>query len=246
MTPQTGSYPALNPSDGDYFEFTFTGTAVQAYLSSAFGSGSYVVYMDGVYHGTTNVGGPTTYSVTGLAYGSHTLKCVTATTNPYGFIASFSGFTVTRPDLWNYQAGRGYGEIGDDVHYTDINPGAFSYNFNGSGVEVITTRDSDARIAYFAVSGMDRSMGARYNNYSPTRQTGTSVFKRPNLTPGSYSVSVSSCGQHLGVELLLRPPGHRCTPRLQGRVLVLRPAVLGCVRKWRRRHLGCRLHRQLV
>lgn len=199
MTPQTGSYPAPNPPDGDYFEFSFIGTSVQAILSSAYGSGSYVVYVDGNYHGSVNVGGPIAYSVTGLSNGSHTLKCVTATTNPYGFIASFRGFTVTRPGLWNYQAGRGYGEIGDDVHYTDINPGAFSYNFNGSGVEVITTRDSDARIAYFAVSGMDRSIGSRYNNYSPTRQIGTSVFQRSNLAPGSYSVSVAHVANTSGI-----------------------------------------------
>ena len=191
MTPQTGSYPAPNPPNGDYFEFTFTGTAVQAYLSSAYGSGDYVMYVDGVYHGTANVGGPTTYSVTGLASGSHTLKAVTATTNPSGFIASFSGFTVTRPDQWIAQSSRGYGEIGDDVHYTDSNPVGFSYNFNGSGVEVITTRDQDARMAWFGVSGQGLNIGARRNNFSLTRQTGTSAFSVPNLMPGSYSVSAS-------------------------------------------------------
>ena len=46
---------------------------------------------------------------------------------------------------------------------------------------------------------MDRSMGARYNNYSPTRQTGTSVFNRPNLAPGSYSVSVSHAANTSGI-----------------------------------------------
>jgi autotransporter-associated beta strand protein len=191
LTPQTGSYPAPTPPNGDYFEFTFTGTEVQAHLSSAFGSGNYVMYVDGVYHGTANVGGPVIYSVTGLANGTHTIKGVTATTNPNGFIASFSGFTVTRPDQWTAQSGRGYGEIGDDVHYTDSNPVGFSYNFNGSGVEIITTRDQDARMAWFGVSGQGLNIGARRNNFSLKRQTGTSAFSVPNLMPGNYSVSAS-------------------------------------------------------
>ena len=148
--------------------------------------------VDGVYQ--TNVGvstssGLQTFSTGTLPIGNHTIKGIVWKSTSDPFQPGVNGFTVTRPDLWNYQTSRGYGEIGDDVHYTDVNPGAFSYAFTGSGVDVITTRDSDARMAWFGVSGMGRSVGARRNNYSPTRQAGTSVFSMPNLTPGSHSVS---------------------------------------------------------
>lgn len=175
---------------GDYFEFTFHGAAVDCHLSSAYGSGAFVMYLDGVEQTTVAVGGPTTYSLSGLTNGTHTIKGVTATTNGNGFIAQVNGFKVTRPDIWTSASGRGFGEIGDDVHYTDVNPGTFSFAITGSGVDVITTRDQDSRMAWFGVSGMDRSVGARRNNYSETRQTGTSVFSMPNLTPGSHSISV--------------------------------------------------------
>ena len=200
LTPQTGSYPAPNPPDGDYFEFTFTGTAVQAYLSSAFGSGSYVVYMDGVYHGTVNIGGSTTYSVTGLAHGSHTLRWRRLPLPiPMGSSPRSAASPSPGRDCGTTKPAAATAKSAMMSTTRTSNPGGFSYNFNGSGVEVITTRDSDARIAYFSVSGMDRSMGARYNNYSPTRQTGTSVFKRPNLAPGSYSVSVSHAANTSGM-----------------------------------------------
>ena len=102
-----------------------------------------------------------------------------------------NGFTVTRPDIWTAATGRGYGELGDDVHYTDVNPGRFSWNFDGSGVEVITTRDSDARMAGFGVSGMGYAIGSRRQNFSLERQAGTSVFSLPNLVPGSYNLAVT-------------------------------------------------------
>ena len=137
------------------------------------------------------VGGPTTYSISGLANGPHTIKGVTAVTNSNGFLAQVNGFTVTRPDIWTAASNRGYGELGDDVHYTDLNPGRFSWNFDGSGVEVITTRDSDARMAWFGVSGPGTSISARLQNYSSQRQVGTSVFSLPYLPPGSHNLSVT-------------------------------------------------------
>ncbi len=188
---QPGNGGWITPSTpGDFFEFTFHGTAVDCFLASAFGSGAFVMYLDGVEQTTVAVGGPTTYSLSGLTNGTHTIKGVTAVTNGNGFIAQVNGFKVTRPDIWTAASGRGHGELGDDVHYTDVNPGRFSWNFDGSGVEVITTRDSDARMAWFGVSGMGYHIGARRQNFSLARQTGTSVFSLPNLVPGTYNLAV--------------------------------------------------------
>ena len=207
ITPGTGYIPSAEPltgtlpTSGDSFEFSFYGTAAQVTVGSQYAWGYFYFMVDGVFQTNVQVsnGSTKTFSTGNLPLGNHTIRAIVWRSTSDPFQPGVNGFAVTRPDLWSYQTGRGYGEIGDDVHYTDINPGGFSYNFNGSGVEVITTRDSDARMAYFTVSGMGRSVGARYNNYSPTRQTGTSVFNRPNLTTGSYSVSVSHAANTSGL-----------------------------------------------
>ncbi len=201
ITPAVNYYPGNEPLNdpannepvSDYFDFTFTGTGVQIPLSSAYSWAYFYMKVDGVFHSNVQVqqGQVSTFSVSGLAPGTHTVRGITwkATSDPSQ--PGINGFTVTRPDIWTAASGRGYGEIGDDVHYTDINPGRFSWNFDGSGVEVITTRDSDARMAWFGVSGMGYSIGARRQNFSLARQTGTSVFSLPNLVPGSYNLSVT-------------------------------------------------------
>jgi autotransporter-associated beta strand protein len=181
------------PTSGDSFVFSFYGTSASVTVGSQYSWGYFYFMVDGVYQsnvGVSTSSGLQTFTTPTLPLGNHTIKGIVWKSTSDPFQPGVNGFTVTRPDLWNAQAARGYGEIGDDVHYTDVNPGAFSYDFTGSGVEVITTRDSDARMAWFGVSGMGRSVGVRRNNYSPNRLTGTSVFSMPNLTPGTHSVSV--------------------------------------------------------
>lgn len=207
ITPGAGYIPGAEPlngtlpTSGDSFDFSFYGTEAQISLGSQYAWGYFYFLVDGVFKTNVQVsnGNTSTFSTGNLPLGNHTIRAIVWKSAADPFQPGVYGFTISRPNLWNYQAGRGYGEIGDDVHFTDFNPGAFSYNFIGSGVEVITTRDSDARIAYFSVSGMNRSMGSRYNNYSPTRQVGTSVFQRPNLAPGSYSVSVAHAANTSGI-----------------------------------------------
>jgi autotransporter-associated beta strand protein len=184
--------PLNNEPVSDYFEFTFTGTGVRIPLGSAFSYAYFYMKVDGVYHSNVAVSDRqiSYFDVQGLPPGNHTVRGITWKSTFDPSQPGFNGFTVTRPDLWNTASGRGFGEIGDDVHYTDINPARLVWNFNGSGVDVITTRDSDARMAWFSVAGMGRHVGARRNNYSAARQTGTSVFSMPNLTPGSHSVYV--------------------------------------------------------
>jgi autotransporter-associated beta strand protein len=196
ITPGVGYYPtpptAGSPPTSDYFEFTFYGTAAQCFLTSAHGCGNYYLLLDGVFQLNLGVcqGSVQTFTVTNLPLATHTIKGITwkGTTDPIQ--PGVNGFTVTRPDLWHYQTNRNRGELGDDVHYTDVNPGTFRYTFTGSGVEVICTRDPDSRMAFYGVSGMGLSTGARRQNYLETTLAGTSVFSLPNLTPGTHTVSV--------------------------------------------------------
>jgi autotransporter-associated beta strand protein len=195
ITPGVGYYPAPpaagNPPSSDYFEFTFYGTAAQCFLTSAYGCANYYLLLDGVFQQNLGVcqGSVQTFTVTNLTLATHTIKGITwkGTSDPIQ--PGVNGFTVTRPGLWNYQTNRGLGELGNDAHYTEVNPAAFHYSFTGSGVDVICTRDSDSRMVWYGVSGMGLSTGARRQNYLETTQAGTSVFSLPNLTPGTHSVS---------------------------------------------------------
>jgi autotransporter-associated beta strand protein len=201
ITPAVNYYPNNEPLNApltnepvsDYFEFTFTGTGVQIPLSCAFSWAYFYMKVNGVFHSNVQVqqGQVSMFSVSGLPPGTHTVRGITwkATTDPSQ--PGVNGFTVTRSDIWNAASNRGFGELGDDVHYTDLNPGRFSWNFDGSGVEVITTRDSDARMAWFGVSGPGTSIYARLQNYSSQRQVGTTVFSLPNLPPGTHNLSVT-------------------------------------------------------
>ena len=201
ITPAVNYYPNNEPLNdpsnnepvSDYFEFTFTGTGVQIPLSSAHSWAYFYMKVDGVFHSNVQVqqGQVSMFSVSGLPPGTHTVRGITwkATTDPSQ--PGVNGFKVTRPDIWTAASNRGFGELGDDVHYTDLNPGRFSWNFDGSGVEVITTRDSDARMAWFGVSGPGTSIYARLQNYSSQRQVGTTVFSLPNLPPGTHNLSVT-------------------------------------------------------
>jgi autotransporter-associated beta strand protein len=209
ITPATSYYaaneplvdPLNNEPNSDWLETTFVGTEVEISLSCAFSWAYFYVKVDGVFHSNVQVqqGLVDTLSITGLTPGTHTVRCITwrATTDPAQ--PGLNGITVTRPDLWNTASGRGFGELGDDVHYTDINPGRFVWNFNGSGVDVITTRDSDARMANFSLAGEGYHIGGRRNSFSLARRTGTSVFQLPSMPSGNYQVAVQHTANMSGM-----------------------------------------------
>ena len=153
-TPSVSYEPAraltdTNPPSSDYFTFTFIGTGAQCSLSSASSWAYFFLTVDGVFQTNFQVaaGSVRTFTVANLPMGAHTLKGITwkATTDPSQ--PGVTGFTVTRPDMWLYQTNRNLGEHGDDVHYIDVN-GLFNYSFTGSGVDVIVSRDENARMTW--------------------------------------------------------------------------------------------------
>jgi autotransporter-associated beta strand protein len=205
ITPSVSYEPAraltdTNPPSSDYFTFTFTGTGAQCSLSSAFSWAYFFLTVDGIFQTNFQVaaGSVRTFTVANLPMGTHTLKGITwkATTDPSQ--PGVTGFTVTRPDMWLYQTNRNLGEHGNDVHYSDVN-GLFNYSFTGSGVDVIVSRDENARMTWYGVSGMGTSTGARRQNYSESFQAGGSVFGLPNLVPGSHTVTAQNGANNSGM-----------------------------------------------
>ena len=202
--------------------------------------------MDGVFQTNLQVtaGSVSTFTVTNLPMGTHTIQGITwkATTDPSQ--PGVNHFTVTRPDMWFYQTNRNLGEYGNDVHYSDVN-GPFNYSFTGSGVDVIVSRDENARMTWYGVSGMGTSTGARRQNYSESFQAGGSVFGLPNLVPGTHTVTAQNGANNSGMNFSYVRLNIDALRVYKGESLSSTPLLWGATRRGRFGHLGRRHHGQL-
>jgi alpha-L-fucosidase len=178
--------------NGQSFSFDFEGTAVELFGGSAWNYADLELTLDGKPHSTIHISGDnpnrSLAKISNLSLGKHTLAGNYTNRCPGGFLGALDGFKVTRPDYWNSQSKRGSGDYQNDVHYCDRRGGNGSYTFNGSGVEVIVTRDPDSRAVSYTLSGNGSSMQAPLNHYAPVRIPQSSVFRYPTLVPGTYTV----------------------------------------------------------
>jgi hypothetical protein len=189
--------------NGQSFSFTFHGTGVEIFGGAAHGSGDLVIAIDGQPHSTAHChGGQATRSlakITGLPKCDHTVVGQYTNPHPAGFISALDGFAVTRPDFWSYQEDRKLGEINDDAHVSEIKGSIGSCTFNGSGVEIYTTKDVESRTAHYTLDGGGSSLWVGLNHYSPVTIPGARVFRYLNLQPGSYKVGFSNAANPTGV-----------------------------------------------
>lgn len=189
--------------NGQAFTFRFRGTAVQVLGGAAHNSGDLALTLDGKEHPPVHChGGQQTRLLANLgdlANEAHVLVGRYVNPHPAGFISALDGFVVTRPDYWDYQKQRGLGEIGDDAHFSTIKEATGSLEFNGSGVEVFTTRDSDSRTAHYSLNGGGSSLWVGLNHYAPVTVARSRVFQYPNLVPGTYTVGFTNAANGSGV-----------------------------------------------
>ena len=189
--------------NGSSFSFNFQGTGVELYAAADFGWADMVVTLDGKPHSTVRVSTDqpkrNVVKIEGLAHGSHTVEASYTNRAPSGFQSSLYGFMVTRPDFWSYQTKRGLGETMDDAHVSEIKGSTGSYTFNGSGVEIYTTKDVESRTAHYTLDGGGSSLWVGLNHYSPVTLPGCNVFRYPNLQPGTYTVGFKNAANPTGV-----------------------------------------------
>ena len=189
--------------NGSSFLFTFQGTGVELFAAADYSSADMVLTLDGKPHSTVRVSTDqpqrNVVKIEGLAHGSHTLEASYTNRAPSGFQSSLYGFMVTRPDFWSYQTKRGLGEINDDAHVSELKGSTGNYTFNGSGVEIYTTKDAESRTAHYTLDGGGSSLWVGLNHYSPATLAGCNVFRYPNLLPGTYTVGFKNAANPTGV-----------------------------------------------
>jgi autotransporter-associated beta strand protein len=188
--------------NGQSFSFTFHGTGVEILGGAAHGSGDLAITIDGQAHSTVSCNvDPATRSlakITGLSEKEHTVLGQYTNPHPAGFISALDGFIVTRPDFWKSQKNRGLGELNDDAHVSEIKGSTGSYTFNGSGVEIYTTKDHESRTAHYTLEGGGSSLWVGLNHYSPVTLPGCNVFRYPNLQPNTYTVGFTNAANPKG------------------------------------------------
>ncbi|MEQ4482641.1 glycoside hydrolase family 27 protein [Cohnella silvisoli] len=204
-------------TNNDYFEYTFNGTGIDLITEKDSSQGNIDIYVDGVFKQTVSTYNATrqaqqkVYGITGLANGSHTLKAVKKT-GTYMLLDKLS-FSVASPiqvndtdagisytGTWSLSSARGFGDFKDDVHYTMNNNDYFQYTFTGTGVELITEKDSSQGNIDIYVDNVFKETVSTYNSTRLAQQT---VYKISGLTPGSHTIkAVKKTGTYMLLDKL--------------------------------------------
>jgi len=90
---------------------------------------------------------------------------------------------------WNYSSGRGYGDYGDDVHYSSSAGASATFSFTGSGVSWLAQRSDQTGPVEVYVDGVDEGTVTPVTAAAPfpTQQVDYSIT---GLVPGSHTLQI--------------------------------------------------------
>lgn len=107
-----------------------------------------------------------------------TAKGGTVTVNDDDTSIKYSG-------AWSRQWNRGYGDLKNDVHFTQTNGDYFEYAFYGSGVDLITEKCYDQGDIDIYLDGVFQQT---VSTYSATRLAQQVVFSKTGLSNGTHTI----------------------------------------------------------
>ncbi|NRF96112.1 hypothetical protein HQN89_35540 [Paenibacillus frigoriresistens] len=145
-------------TNNDYFQYTFNGTGIEFITEKDSSQGDIDIYIDNVFKQTVStynasrLAQQTVYSISGLPSGTHTVKAVKKSgtfmlLDQLRFKSSQIQYNNTDPGIlytgsWSLNSNRGFGDYNNDVHFTQTNNDNFQFTFTGTGVELLTEKDS--------------------------------------------------------------------------------------------------------
>lgn len=207
------SYTGVN---GAYAEYSFYGTGVKIIGPRDPSQGDVEIFIDNVSEGIINTyGSPyqamTTYfEATNLPAANHTIKIVKlggnwmqldaiAFTNPPLYINDTDN-TITYVGTWKTSSNRNVGDYQDDVTYTTVNGDYFEYIFNGTGIELISEKNSDQGEIQVQI---DTQPAVIIDTANPSRLTQKTIYSQINLNRGSHTIRVTKLnGQYMLLDAL--------------------------------------------
>ncbi|RKP54507.1 glycoside hydrolase family 27 protein [Cohnella endophytica] len=202
-------------ANNDYFEYTFNGTGIELIMEKDSSQGNVDIYVDNVFKQTVNTYNATrqlqqtVYAISGLSNGSHTLKAVKKSGTymlldqlrfsvPAAIPVNDTDGTITYSGTWSISGSRGFGDYLDDVHYTQTNNDYAQFTFNGTGIELVTEKDSSQGDIDIYV---DNAFKGTVNTYNATRQVQQTVYRISGLSNGSHTIkAVKKSGTYMLID----------------------------------------------
>lgn len=92
---------------------------------------------------------------------------------------------ITYFGAWKVSRDRGFGDFGDDVHFTTSNGSSVSFSFSGTGISLFGETNSDeGRMDVFVDGKLQRTV----DNTSETRRAQQVLFTACGLQPGFHNI----------------------------------------------------------
>lgn len=107
---------------------------------------------------------------------------------------------ITYTGTWNYSGARGNGDVNDDVHYTTTNGDSFSYTFTGTGIDLLSEKNSDEGQIDIYIDG---TFILTVDATNATRQSQQVLYGARHLAPGTHTIrAVKRSGTYMLLDAL--------------------------------------------
>jgi alpha-galactosidase len=121
-------------------------------------------------------------------------------TNGGSVTANNDDTLVKYTGAWQRSYNRGFGDYNDDVHWTATNNDYFEYTFKGTGVDVITEKESSQGNVDIYVDGVFKQTVSTYNATRLAQQT---VYSITGLSNASHTIKgVKKTGTYMLLDKL--------------------------------------------
>ncbi|OCT15422.1 hypothetical protein A8709_15185 [Paenibacillus pectinilyticus] len=200
-------------TNGNYAQFTFTGTSIQWIGPKNVDLGITQVYIDGVLSASVDMYASSwlkqqvLYSNTSLSNASHTIKLVVTNTKnaaSSGYYSSVDAFSydapvvtttlttvhdtdpgITYSGTWTYGSAAGYEN--SDQHYSNTNGSYAQFTFTGTAIQWIGPKNVDCGISDVYIDGVKV---ASVDMYASTLRMQQVLYSNTNLTNASHTIKV--------------------------------------------------------
>ncbi|HEY8803914.1 MAG TPA: hypothetical protein VIM42_02190 [Clostridium sp.] len=170
----------------DYMQYTFIGTGINCYFATGKGGGQFDVSIDGYDYGNTDTYANAkdklrvnAYSITGLPYGSHTIKFTVLGTGQgaaTAFNVEFDYFQVLNTN-------------GSKNSSTATN--SISYSFMSNGIDIYADMSPDSGTMQITIDTLDCGI---IDLYSSTYNMNTLAYSNMDLTYGTHTIKITVTG----------------------------------------------------